>query len=201
MSFSKADFEEQSKRVITALHESGKFEWRWDPLGYIFHESEIGDLTTPIHLENDDDIIEEEPDAFKVDLINKNFKKRYKMTHNVIYNTSYQVPQLGVSIFDQIENRFVVKLNEATEILKKFNGREVPDNTDSINMFITLDEHPLIDDLYMFFIHPCGTSSTIETVISTEKRDYLICYLSSYGPDVCCFENYLALQHVLLNGK
>ncbi|KAL7722180.1 Ubiquitin-like-conjugating enzyme ATG10 [Entamoeba marina] len=93
------------------------------------------------------------------------------------------VPQYGVLLFDNQSHKLITKLNEATTILSQYSNREAPSNDDCRNMFITLDEHPHIPDMYMFFIHPCGTSCTIAPIVEDSIDDYLICYLSSYGAD------------------
>ena len=133
-------------------------------------------------------------------------KQRYTFTHHILFNNSYQVPQFGLNVFDNKENKYITHQNEMIALIKSLNdgrlhGETIPDNSDPINMFVTFDEHPLIRDLYMFFIHPCGTSKTISTVVQNDIQDYLICYLSSYGSDVCCFENWKEVQCYLLHHR
>ena len=47
------------------------------------------------------------------------------------------------------------------------------DNSNPLDLFITLNEHPFVDDYFMFFIHPCHTASTITSIVESTIDDYL----------------------------
>ncbi|KAL7722138.1 hypothetical protein QTN25_000898 [Entamoeba marina] len=168
MSYAKNDFITQSQTLISYYKRHGRLDWSFDTRGFLIHTSQIGDELIPSSLvnsnqnnvnvkdkmksidENGDcnEIIEENDDIVVV------HQKRYSLTHHIIYNIAYRVPQYGVLLFDNQSHKLITKLNEATTILSQYSNREAPSNDDCRNMFITLDEHPHIPDMYMFlFIH------------------------------------------------
>ncbi|BFU23611.1 hypothetical protein CL6EHI_068690 [Entamoeba histolytica] len=193
MNFNKKEFNFQAKKIVNCLNKLGKYQWKWDTRGFIIHSCELGEL-----LQVDDNHCNEEIYEEKDDTICQIQQKRYYFIHHILYNTSYQVPQFGVSLFDKKENKYITQLEQATTLLSHLSGIEKCDNNNPLNLFITMNEHPLIEDYYMFFIHPCGTSSSLLPIIEFSLSDYLICYLSSYGPYLCCFENWLSVQHKLI---
>lgn len=190
-SFTYNDFVHQARAFVSAASSIGIDGWRWDERGLIEHHSEVGEYLTG----NDDGdaSISEENDP----TVEREARRRYRLTHHVLFNHAYQVPQIGVVVFDAKANSVIVKEEEVTRVLSTYSGREKPECKDCRSMFISMDEHPLIDDFCMFFVHPCGTSSTIQSVLDGLNSDYLICYLSTYGPDMCCSENWMAIQHAL----
>ena len=199
MQFDKKEFQKQSKQILQCLHQLNKTEWKWDTRGFLIHECEIGEnITNTINNQNqhEEEIIQEEEDETIIK-INQNEQKRYKILHHIIYNTSYRVPQYGIEIFDRKQNKYLFQLEETTTILSQLSHMKKHDNSNPLDLFITLNEHPLIDDYFMFFIHPCNTATTITSIVESSIEDYLLCYLSSYGPSVCCNENWLKLSSLL----
>ena len=149
---------------------------------YLVHEAELGGAPAQGGPQDDDDVVQI-------------VSAPYRITHHIVYNVVFGTPQYGVLLYDQHNNRPVTNVAGTTSVLATYSTRPAPANDDPRALFLTADQHPH-DDMTMFFVHCCGTDAAISPVVEGHHDDYLLCYLSTYGPDVCCFAPWPDVQRL-----